>query len=317
MTYYQNKQAIIFGSGPLGLSVMDALVERGGSQITIINRRGAVNESLPAGIQVKAGDATDAANVAQLCAQADVVFHCAQPGYSEWPEKFPPITNGILEGVARTNARLVFGDNLYMYGPTAGQPIHEALPYGATGHKGVTRAAMAQTLLAAHEAGKVQVTIGRAADFYGPRVLDSALGHLFFGAALQGKTVNVLGNPDLPHSYTYIGDFGRALVRLSESEVAYGRAWHVPNAPTVSTRHFADLTAKEIGRPVKLRAASKRMITVLGLFVPELGEMKEIFYEFDEPYVVDHSQFTAAFGDTYTPYDEAIRATVAWFQTHS
>lgn len=310
-------RTIIFGSGPLGLSVMDALIEQGRRCITIVNRRGVADGPLPAGVQVVAGDATSPENVAELCAQADVVFHCAQPGYTEWPEKFPPITYGILEGVSRTNARLVMGDNLYMYGPTNGQPIHEDLPYAATGHKGKTRAAMARTVLDAHQAGKVRVTIGRGSDFYGPRVLGSAVGDIFFGPALQGKPANVLGNPDLPHSYTYIRDFGRGLVTLSEQEGAYGRAWHIPNPPPISTRQFANLVAQEIGRPVKLRVGNKLMVNMLGLFVPEIREMKEMYYEFAEPYVVDHNQFTVAFGDRHTPYEEAIRETVAWFRNHA
>ncbi|HRQ40389.1 MAG TPA: NAD-dependent epimerase/dehydratase family protein [Chloroflexota bacterium] len=308
---------IIFGSGPLGLSVMDALIEYERNCITIVNRRGVADEPLPAGVQVIAGDATRPDTVAQLCAGADVVFHCAQPKYTEWPEKFPPITMGILEGVARTNARLVMGDNLYMYGPTNGQPIHEDLPYAAAGHKGKTRVAMARAVLDAHQAGKVRAAIGRGSDFYGPRVSGSALGDIFFGPALAGKTVNVLGSPDLPHSYTFIRDFGRGLVTLSEQEVTYGRAWHIPNPPTISTRQFANLVANEIGRPVKLRAAGKWMIAALGLFVPEVREMKEMFYEFAEPYVVDHSQFVAAFGDRHTTYEEAIRETVAWFRNHA
>ncbi|MBE7528121.1 MAG: NAD-dependent epimerase/dehydratase family protein [Ardenticatenaceae bacterium] len=311
---HQETQTIIFGSGPLGLSVMDALIERGRQRIIIVSRRGVVNELLPAGVQVIAADATNPDNVAQLCAGADVVFHCAQPAYTEWPEKFLPITNGILQGVSRTSARLVMGDNLYMYGATNGQPIHEDLPYAATGHKGKTRAAMARTVLEAHQTGKVRATIGRGSDFYGPRVLDSALGETFFVPALAGKAANVLGNPHLPHSYTYIRDFGRGLVTLSEHEEAYGRAWHIPNAPTISTRQFADLVANEIGRPVKLRAANKWMVAMLGVFVPEIREMKEMYYEFAEPYVVDHSQFAAAFGNHYTPYEEAIRATIAWFK---
>lgn len=125
--------------------------------------------------------------------------------------------------------------------------------------------------------------------------------------------MNVLGNPDLPHSYTYIRDFGRGLVTLSEQERAYGRAWHIPNPPTITTRQFADLVANEIGQPVKLRVGNKLMVSLLGLFVPEVREMKEMYYEFAEPYVVDHSQFAAAFGDHHTPYEEAIRETIAWF----
>ena len=158
--------------------------------------------------------------MAVLTAGADAVFHCAQPEYHEWPEKFPPITSGILEGVSRSEAKLIFGDNLYMYGSTGGAPIREDLPYASTGRKGSTRAKMAQQLLDAHKAGKVKVAIGRGSDFFGPRVIGSAVGDVVFDAAVKGKTINVLGKIDLPHTYTYIKDFGRGLVTLSEHDAA-------------------------------------------------------------------------------------------------
>ncbi len=261
------------------------------------------------------GDATNLDEVAAICDGADVVFQCAQPEYYEWPEKFPPIMQGIVEGVARTEARLVMGDNLYMYGPTNGRPVREDMPYAATGPKGKTRAGMAQMVLAAHQAGRIKATIGRASDFYGPRVEGSAVGDIFFGPAISGGTVNVMGNPDLPHTYTYIRDFARGLVTLSEQEAAYGRAWHIASAETVTTREFADMLAEEVGQPVKLRPAGKAMMAVVGLFVKEIREMKEMAYEFTEPFVMDDSQYRESFGNGVTPHREAIRETVAWYKS--
>ena len=320
MTTLPVENNVIFGTGPLGLSVMDELVARG-RQVTLVNRRGAADEPLPAGVTVARGDATNPDSVAVVCAGADVVFHCAQPEYHEWPEKFPPITQGIVAGLARLNEggkgpRLVMGDNLYMYGPTHGAPIREDLPYAAADRKGRTRAAMASFVLDAHRDGRIVATIGRAADFYGPRVSGSAVGDLFFEPALAGKPANVLGKPDLPHTYTYIRDFARGLVTLSEHEAAFGRAWHVPSAPAVSTRHFAELVGAEIGRPVKLRAAGPFMMTVVGLFSPGAREMKDMMYEFAEPFVVDDSAFRAAFNGAPapTPHETAIRETVSWYR---
>jgi nucleoside-diphosphate-sugar epimerase len=305
---------VVLGTGPLGMSVMEELVARG-RRVTLVNRRGAADEALPAGVAVVRGDVTNPDEVAALCRTADVVYQCAQPAYHEWPEKFPPIMRGIIAGLARTKARLVVGDNLYMYGPTGGRPLREDMPYAATGRKGATRAMMAQMVLDAHAAGTVCATIGRASDFYGPRVLGSAVGEIFFEPALQGKPVNVLGNPDLPHTYTYIRDFARGLVTLSEQEAAFGRAWHVPSAATISTRAFADLVAAEIGQPVKLRPAGKGMMFVAGLFVKEMREMQEMAYEFTEPFIVDDSRFRDAFGGETTPHADAIRATVQWYRS--
>lgn len=306
---------VVLGTGPVGLAVMDELVARG-RQVILVNRSGRVAETLPTGVKIVAGDVTNPDFVAQVAAGADVVFHCAQPGYANWPTLFPPINDGILEGVARTTARLVVTDNLYMYGPTNGAPLREDLPYAATGPKGRTRAEMATQFLDAHRNGRIQVTIGRASDFYGPRVLGSAVGEVIFEPALQGKTANALGNPDLPHTYTYIKDFARALVTLSEHEAAFGQAWHVPSAPAISTRAFVDLVAAEVGQPVKLRTAGKLTLTVLGVFVPEMREFKEMLYEFDEPFVVDHGRYKQQFGNGSTPHDVAIGETVAWYRQH-
>lgn len=313
MTQLFAENNVVFGTGPLGLAVMDTLVARGRS-VTLVNRSGRLPETLPSGVSVQAGDARDPAQVASLVAGADVVFHCAQPAYYEWPEKFPPITNGILAGVSGTGARLVMGDNLYMYGPTDGQPVHEGLPYAATGRKGRCRAEMAQVVLLAHERGEVQATLGRASDFYGPRVLDSAVGEMFFGPALTGGTINVLGNPDLPHTYTYIRDFARGLVTLSEREEAFGRAWHVPSAPTITTRELAHMVGAQTGQPIKLRPAGGFMLSVLGLFSPEMREMREMLYEFNEPFIMDDSDFREAFPSEVTPHEQAIAETVAWFR---
>ena len=312
-----DKQAkqVIFGAGPLGLSVMDALAARGYTNITIVNRRGEVHETLPAGVTVVKGDATNPDDVARVTEGAAVVFQCAQPEYSEWPEKFPPIVEGIVEGVARTGARLIVGDNLYMYGPTGGAPISEDLPYAATGRKGRTRAEMAQFLLDAHNSGKVRVAIGRASDFYGPRVEGSAVGDIVFDAALQGKTINAMGDINLPHTYSYIGDFGDALVTLAEHDESLGQVWHVPNAPTKSTQEFLNIVEQAVGQPVKVRTAGRGMLTLLGLFVPDVREMKEMYYEFAEPYVVDDSKFRQAFGGSFTPLEQGISATVDWYRS--
>jgi nucleoside-diphosphate-sugar epimerase len=321
MSILKSNNNVIFGTGPLGLSVMDELVARG-RRVTLVNRSGQVNEPLPEGVTVVRGDATNPDSVADTCRGADVVFHCAQPEYHEWPEKFPPITRGIVEGLAKLDddgkgPRLVMGDNLYMYGPTRGKPIRENLPYAATDRKGKTRAAMASYVLEAHQQGRIMATIGRAADFYGPRVEGSAVGDIFFKPALEGKPANVMGNPDQPHTYTYIRDFARGLVTLSDHEEAFGRAWHVAGAPTITTRQFAELVGREIGQPVKLRVAGPLMMTVVGLFSPGAREMKDMMYEFAEPFVVDDSDYRAAFGNGVTPHEAAIRETVAWYRQHA
>ncbi|MDQ3250641.1 MAG: NAD-dependent epimerase/dehydratase family protein [Chloroflexota bacterium] len=314
MSNQKTAKQVIFGTGPLALAVMDQLATQG-KPVTLVNRSGKLNAALPAGVTIAAADATDPAQVRQVCTEAAVVYLCAMPPYTQWPEKFPPLIQGLVTGLAGSGVKLIYGDNLYMYGPNhASEPITEGLPHAATGPKGRTRAAMAKLLLDAHARGDLRVSIGRAPDFYGPRVLNSVFGAMFLEPALAGKPVNLIGDIDQPHTFTYIHDFGRALVTLGDHDEALGRAWHVPSAPTMTQRQLVDLFSQAIGKPIKVRAANKALLTALGWFNPMIREAKEMYDSFKYPYTVDHSQFAGTFGATPTPHEEAVLATVAWYR---
>ncbi len=312
MTNQQDLQ-VIFGTGPLATAVMRELL-RQGKPIRMVNTRGQAD--VPASVEVVKGDAYSVESVTAVTAGAQVVYQCAQPPYHQWPEKFPAMQAAILEGTARSGAKLVLAENLYMYGAVSGK-IREELPYNAHTRKGKTRAQMAQSALAAHQAGKVRVAIGRGSDFFGPGVLGSTLGERAIYPALAGKPAQMVGKLDLPHTYTFIDDFGKALVVLGEREEALGRAWHVPNdRPEITQREIMTLFFAEIGLPPKMKGMGKWMMSLGGLFVPEARETAEMMYEFERPFVVDSSQFEQTFGLKATPLEDAVAQTVAWYRAH-
>jgi nucleoside-diphosphate-sugar epimerase len=311
----KDEMHVIFGTGPLGQAVMHELVRRG-KCTQMVNRSGKRPAGVPQTVQVTAADAYDPKAVEQVTRGAAVVYQCAQPEYTEWPEKFPPLLKSIIAGVSGSEAKLVMGDNLYMYGAVDG-PIHEGLPYNAKGPKGLVRARIADELMEAHHSGRLRVTIGRGSDFFGPAVLGSMVGETVFGALAKGKTANVMGNIDLPHTYTFIDDFGKALVVLGEHEEALGQAWHIPNAKPVTTRQFVQMAAEAFGVRPKMMTAGPLMMRVIGLFVPEIREMIELEYEVMKPYIVDDSKYKKAFGDHSKPLNEAIGQTAEWFKMQS
>lgn len=302
---------VVFGTGPVGMSVMDELVKRG-TRVRMVNRRG--RAGVPPGVEVLGGDAADGAFARETSEGASVVYFVLNPPYDKWPELFPPLQAGVLEGAASAGAKLVAMENLYMYGPTDGRPLTEDLPHAANTRKGAVRAAMSQELMEAHAGGRVRVATGRASDFFGPRVLVSAAGEQVFGRAVEGKSAQVVGDPDQPHTYTYAPDIGRGLVVLAEREEALGQAWHLPSPETVTTREFVGMIFEEVGKPARVQTVPKILLRALGLFIPPLRETIEMLYEFEEPFVVDHSKFERAFGDHATPLEEAIRDTVRWYR---
>jgi nucleoside-diphosphate-sugar epimerase len=302
---------VVFGTGPVGMAVMDELVSKG-ERVRMVNSSGTA--SVPHGVEVVGGDATDEAFAREASEGASVVYFALNPPYTQWPELFPRLQAGVLEGAARAGAKLIAMENLYMYGPTDGRPITEDLPYAANTRKGTVRAMMSQELMEAHKSGRVRVAIGRASDFFGPRALASAAGEQVFGRAVEGKSAQVAGDPDQPHTYTYAPDIGRGLVILGEREEALGQAWHLPSPETLTTRRFVEMIFEEVGKPARLQAAPKIVLRALGLFNPPLRETIEMLYEFEEPFIVDDSRFERAFGEHATPLREAIQRTVRWYR---
>lgn len=305
---------VVFGTGPLGLAAAGELSRRG-LRTRLVNRSGKRPSDCPTGAEVVSGNASDPAFCASVCQGAGVVYMCAQPPYHRWPEEFPQMLAAVMSGAESAGAKFVMGDNLYPYGKVEG-PIHEGLPFSAGTRKGRTRAEMDRAILEAHLSGRLRAVIARGSDFFGPGVLESSLGERAILPAIQGKTASMVGNLDMPHTFTYIEDFGKALVILGENDSALGQSWHVPNAPALTQRQILTLFFDELGLPPRMSGMGRLMMSLGGLFVPGARETVEMMYEFEKPFVVDSSKFEKAFGVQATPLREAVKATLSWYKKH-
>lgn len=307
---------VIFGTGPAGTTLADELVTRG-KQVRLINRSG--KGQVPAGAELVAGDASRLEMVQDLCRGASVVYNCTHAPYHMWPETLPRLQENMIEGAASAEAKLVVIDTLYLYGETHGQPMTETTPYAATSRKGRLRAELAWGYLQAHRTGKVRVTIGRAADFFGPRVLNSSLGQYIFPAVLSNQLALTLGNIDLPHSYSYMPDIARGLATLGEHEEALGRDWLLPVAPAITTRDMLRLIGQEVGQlPQILNVSTIEQAKALGIFDETLArEYDELFYQYTEPQIVVSDAFEQAFSLHATPLENALQTTVHWYREHT
>ena len=302
---------VVAGLGAVGRAVVAELVARGLPVRAVARHR---VSGLPAGVDVIEVDLADPASARPALAGAAVVYHAASAPYDRWRTLLPPLMEGVLEGAAATGARVVYADNLYAYGPVTG-PLTEEMPYRAAGPNGRLRAALADELMAAHTAGRVQAMIGRASDYYGPWGRQSTAGDRLFLPALAGKAAQVLGDPDQPHTFTHLADFAWALVTLGTDKRALGEVWHVPSAETLTTREFVSLVYEAAGHPARMRVLPSAMLAGLALVSPMLRAVREQQYQRVAPWVVDHTKFERAFGATVTPHREAIRATLDWFAT--
>lgn len=306
---------VVLGTGAIGRAVMEELIRRGES-VRMVNRSGKMDE-VPAEVEVVASNLYDQAKVKEVTRGAQLVYQAAQPNYNEWPEKFPLLLESIIDGLTGSGTKLVLIENLYMYGETNGKPLTEDSPYNAQTRKGRVRGEISTAAFNAHNDGRVRVTSARGGNFFGPWGTDSTMGARAFYPLLQGKPAQLIGRTDLPHSHTFVKDFGKALVILGERSEADGQTWHVPNdMPQITQGELVRMFAEEAGVEPKMSSIGKLMMWIGGLFIPEAKESVEMMYEFDQPFVVDSSKFEKTFGMKATPMREAIRETVAWYRSH-
>ena len=119
---------------------------------------------------------------------------------------------------------------------------------------------MTDELLAAHRAGRVEVAIGRASDYFGPGTTSVGAGRRGLRRrAGRPPRAQVIGRPDLPHSYSYTPDVAAALITLATEPEATGSVWHLPIAETRTTRQIIEHVYRLAGTsPVASPPAARR-----------------------------------------------------------
>lgn len=231
-----------------------------------------------------------------------------------WRRDWPVIMRNVIAACKETGARLVFFDNVYMYGKVDG-PMTEETPYKPSSEKGKVRAAVAEMLQQEMKAGTIKAVIARAVDFYGPGVTDkSAVSVLVFSRMKKGKGAQWFINPDVPRSYSYTPDAAKAVYLLAKNDAAVGQVWHLPTAqPALTGREFISTAAKYMNAPAKFTVLPKWLLKILGWFNPFLKELYEMSYQDEYPFIFDATKFEKGFNYQPVSYEQGIKETADWF----
>ncbi|MEY2759687.1 MAG: hypothetical protein RIR33_3465 [Pseudomonadota bacterium] len=306
----------VFGYGPTGEATVEQLHARG-TPVRVVQRRRPAN--LPAGVDFMSCDVLKADDVKRaMSGAAQVVVTIGFEYRSEiWQSAWPRAMAALLEAAEVTGTRVVFIDNMYMYGPQDA-PLHEDVPLTSYGRKPAVRAEITRMWQKAAREGRVRWAALRAPDFYGPGVRNSHMGDTGLARVAQGKAAQVIMSPDLPHAYAYVPDIGRAAVTLLDApDDAFNQAWHVPCAPAKTPRAILQIGADAAGVPLKIMAMPPLMLRMLALLAPALRELYEMRFTWNRPYQVDATKFARRFWSDATPLEVGIPATMRSYRTEA
>jgi nucleoside-diphosphate-sugar epimerase len=295
---------ILGAGGPVSNALTQELLQQG-QTLRLVSRRQVPASGKATWVQA---DLKDYPQVLAAVQGSGVIYMCAGLRYDKkvWAAEWPLIMQNLIDATKATGARLIFFDNVYMYGHVTG-PMTEETPYNPGSVKGEIRARIAEKLMEEARAGNLRASIARAADFYGAGGRNSFFDAMVLDKYARKEKAMWLGNPGSKHSFTYVPDAGKAVYLLGQHPEADNQVWHVPTAPALRGHEFIQLAASIFQAPPRFMKVNRLMLQVLGLFTKTIGETAELYYQYQYDYVFSSAKFERTFGVAPTPYAEGLQ----------
>lgn len=301
------KQTILGSGGAIGTELAKALTKYT-SDIRLVSRK---PKKVNPTDELISADLLDFDQVRDAIQGSEIVYLTVGLKYNlkVWKKDWPKLMANVINACAEENCKLVFFDNMYMYDQSRLDGMDENTPINPPSEKGKVRAEIARYVMEAIEKGKIEALIARSADFYGPGTQQTGvLTQMAFEPLCKGKKANWLGSLKYKHSFTFTPDAGRATALLGNTPDAYGQVWHLPTAGNPPTgKEWIEKIATEMGAEPKHQVASKFLTRVMGVFMPTMGQLTEMVYQYNRNYVFDSSKFEKRFDFKPTPYAQGIR----------
>jgi nucleoside-diphosphate-sugar epimerase len=295
---------ILGAGGPVANSLTTVLTTAGES-VRLVSRKRIQTSGTTSWI---GADLKDYEQVKKAVHGSDIIYMCAGLQYDKkvWAKEWPLIMQNLIDAAKFTNARLIFFDNVYMYGHIEGV-MTEDTPYKPSSIKGEIRARIAEQLMSEAKAGNIKATIARAADFYGAESLNSFYDSMVLAKYAKGQKAMWLGNARTKHSFTYIPDTGKALYVLAKDPQSDNQVWHLPTAPSLTGTEFIRLAANAFNIKSNYMRVSKLLLNTIGLFDKVIHETAEMYYQYQYDYIFSSQKFEKAYDVKPTSYEEGVR----------
>ena len=268
------------------------------------------------GVESVSADLCDASQTLEAVKGSSIVYLLVglEYDYKTWAKIWPIVMTNTINACKSAGAKLIFFDNVYMYGKVDGWMTEETA-FNPCSKKGIIRASIVNQLLAEINSGALTALIARSADFYGTSATKTSVPNmLVFDNFSKGKKAQWLVNAQVPHSYTYIPDAGKALYLLAKDNNAFNQTWHLPTKSNpLSGEQFIALAAEAMHQTYQFSVLSKLMIRLAGLFIKPIRESYEMIYQNDSSYLFDSSKFEKHFDFQPTSYEEGIKETAKYY----
>lgn len=310
------KKAIVVGaSGGTGAAITEELVKRGIPVIAFGRSRSKL-ESLagslgyPAHLSLAVGNAFNPEDIVSAAADAEVLFHCANVPYHEMERQLIPLGEAVLEAADRLGLKVVAVDGIYPYGRRQATPVTEEHPKQPHTRKGRIRLAFGEMVMGSRWS-RARALIVRLPDYYGPTANEASYLGSTLAAVAAGKLAFFIGNMRVPREYVYLPDAAHMIVNIALRDESYGQEWNIPGNGVISGKELVRIARRASGSKLPVIPLGRASLSLLGRFVPVMGEIVEMLYLTEEPLRLSGGKYERLIGAIPgTSYEEGIAATI-------
>jgi nucleoside-diphosphate-sugar epimerase len=301
------KHTILGAGGSIGNALSYELL-KSKEDIRLVSRS---NYSIPGTESFKA-DLTSYDETLKSVQNSDIVYLCAGLPYEAkiWADLWPKVMQNTINACKSVNAKLIFFDNVYMYGKVAGK-MTETTPYNPCSRKGEVRAKIVMDLENEINKKNIDAIIARSADLYGPYATNTSVPYILaIDKLMHGKSAQWMLDVNKLHSFTFTIDAAKGMVLLANRSECYNQTWHLPTSDPINGKAFIELVAKELGVAPDYTVLKKWMVKMIGFINKTVYESFEMLYQSEFDYYFDSTRFNNSFNFNPISYSAGIYETL-------
>lgn len=304
------KQVILGANGSIGIELAKELLNYS-SDLTLVGRN---PQKINPTDKLVSADLTVKENIENSISGSNIVYVTIGFPYktSTWKKYWVPFIQNVVDSCIKHGSKLVFFDNIYAIGGDHVKHITENSPHSPTSKKGTIRAEVDEIILKNIENGKLQAIIARSPDFFGGTSrANSIIMNLVYDRLSKGKKAQWFCSADKVHSFGYVPDLAKGTAMLGNTADAFNQIWNLPIDPNKLTgKEWINLFANELNCEPKYSVLPNWLLKTLGAFVPIMGELAEMNYQYDRDYYFDSSKFNEYFKFRPTTNEMAVKEAV-------
>ncbi len=304
------KQTILGAGGSIGIELAKALKDYT-SDIRLVNRNPKKVNSTDT---LFSADLTKKENIFKAIEGSSITYVTIGFPYKTkvWKQIWPPFIQNVIAACLEHNSKLVFFDNVYAIGGNNVNHITENSPISPTSKKGEIRAEVDRLILESIDKNNLQAIIARAPDFFGGTSRqNSIIMNLVYDNLEKGKKAQWFCNAKVVHSMGYVPDLAKGTAMLGNTPQAFNQIWNLPTDPQrITGEEWINLFASSMETKNKYTVLPNWLVKSLGIFVPIIGELAEMNYQYDRDYYFDSTKFNNYFNFKPTPNEIAVKKAI-------